>query len=119
MSGPEIWSPVESVAELSDGLEILIANANGTKVMGQQNTNNRAAVDASPVAGTNNISVSSNSGAQIITLEQTGSNWYFCVGEDQYLFAAGNNNNKTLKTSTKSNANNNNCGKWNISLSNS
>ena len=119
VSGPEIWSPVESVAELSDGLEILIANANGTKVMGQQNTNNRAAVDASPVAGTNNISVSSNSGAQIITLEQTGSNWYFCVGEDQYLFAAGNNNNKTLKTSTKSNANNNNCGKWNISLSNS
>ena len=102
VAGAEIeggWKLVEGAEDLADGLEIIIANADANKAMGTtQNTNNRAAVDLT--ASDSKKTAEVTEAHQVVTLEQTGDNWYLKVGEDQYLYASGGTKNQ-LKTAAK------------------
>lgn len=109
-AGGTTWTLVKSVGELTNGMEIVIADKDHEYAMGAQNTNNRAGVAVT--ADGDDLTITSE--VQIITLEAEGNNWMLNVGENQYLYAAGSSNNY-LKTSSSSTVGNN--GVFAISIS--
>ena len=95
---------VTDVSTLEAGDKILIAYINGDikKVMSTtQNTNNRAASVDFSINDDNTLTPGST--AQVITLEKTGTNYLFNVGNG-YLYAASSDKNY-LRTETTADAN--------------
>ena len=92
----EYFEKLTDISKLTDGSKIVITNGDGSKALSiTQNTNNRAAVDFD---STKQLKDQTN--VQEITLEKSGSNYYFKVGEDNYLYAASTSSNH-LKSSSK------------------
>ena len=96
---------VTDASTLADGDQIILVGIAGEKVyaMGEQKTSNRGATDVELDTDGNIIP---NSGMQVITLEGSTGAWYFCVGEDSYLYAASSSANQ-LKTGSASTASDN------------
>ena len=96
------YALVTDATTLAAGDRILIAYVDEkvAKAMGEQNTNNRAAVD---ITKNTDGTLTPDEGVQIITLEKNGSNYLFNVG-DGYLYAASSSSNQ-LKIEAKADAN--------------
>lgn len=108
------WTRVTNAASLADGNVIVIGKSDGTYALGTtQNTNNRNAISTS--SSDAGATISHPSGVQDISLEGSSGAWYFKVGTDSYLYAAGSGKgNNYLKSDTKTNVGDN--GKWAISI---
>lgn len=94
---------VTDASTLADGDQIILVGIAGEKVyaMGEQKTSNRGATDVELDTDGNIIP---NSGMQVITLEGSTDAWYFCVGEDSYLYAASSTSNYLKTGSATDNA---------------
>ena len=105
------WNLVTDAAELMPGMQVIIANVadeNVVKTMGQQNSNNRAAV-ASTVAGT---VLTPAAGTKVFTLVDAGNGKYALqLVNGNYLCAASSSSNN-LKEQTTNDAN----GQWTITI---
>lgn len=105
------WNLVTDAAELMPGMQVIIANIadeNVVKTMGQQNSNNRAAV-ASTVAGT---VLTPAAGTKVFTLVDAGNGKYALqLVNGKYLCAASSSSNN-LKEQTTNDAN----GQWTITI---
>lgn len=105
------WNLVTDAAELMPGMQVIIASVadeNVVKTMGQQNSNNRAAV-ASTVAGT---VLTPAAGTKVITLVDAGNGKYALqLVNGKYLCAASSSGNN-LKEQTTNDAN----GQWTITI---
>ena len=105
------WNLVTDAAELMPGMQVIIANIadeNVVKTMGQQNSNNRAAV-ASTVAGT---VLTPAAGTKVFTLVDAGNGKYALqLVNGNYLCAASSSSNN-LKEQTTNDAN----GQWTITI---
>lgn len=108
------WTRVTNAASLADGNVIVIGKSDGTYALGTtQNTNNRNAISTS--SSDAGATISHPSGVQDISLEGSSGAWYFKVGTNLYLYAAGSGSGKNyLKSDTKTNVGDN--GKWAISI---
>lgn len=103
VTGSGKYALVTDASTLVAGDKILIAYVNGTTVKAlstTQNTNNRAATD---VTKNSDDTLTPGDDAQVITLEKTGINYLFNVGNG-YLYAASSGSNY-LKTETDADAN--------------
>lgn len=110
---PGAWTKVTDVSELADGDEIVITDEDAAYAISTtQNNNNRSAVAVTASADGNTIEI--NDDVQIITLEASGDNWKFNVGDDAYLYASSGSSNQ-LKTASASTAGNN--GVWAVTAS--
>ncbi|MBQ7268850.1 MAG: bacterial Ig-like domain-containing protein [Bacteroidales bacterium] len=110
---PGAWTKVTDVSDLADGDEIVITDEDAAYAISTtQNTNNRSAVAVTASADGNTIEI--NDDVQIITLEASGDNWKFNVGDDAYLYASSGSSNQ-LKTAPASTAGNN--GVWAVTAS--
>lgn len=110
---PGAWTKVTDVSDLADGDEIVITDEDAAYAISTtQNTNNRSAVAVTASADGNTIEI--NDDVQIITLEASGDNWKFNVGDDAYLYASSASSNQ-LKTASASTAGNN--GVWAVTAS--
>lgn len=91
---------VTDASTLKDGDKVVIVNEGDSKAMGgnRERGNNRDAVDVTITDHTIN-SISSD--VQIITLEGRKNEWYFNVGNNQYLYAGGANSGNYLNTGSK------------------
>jgi len=91
---------VTDASTLKDGDKVVIVNEGDSKAMGgnRGSGNNRDAVDVTITDHTIN-SISSD--VQIITLEGRKNEWYFNVGNNQYLYAGGANSGNYLNTGSK------------------
>ena len=91
---------VTDASTLKDGDKVVIVNEGDSKAMGgnRESGNNRDAVDVTITDHTIN-SISSD--VQIITLEGRKNEWYFNVGNNQYLYAGGANSGNYLNTGSK------------------
>ncbi len=107
-----VWTLVENVNELEDGMQVVIANSSHTYAISTTQANNNRPAAAITSSG-NNITINS-ADVQIITLVASGDNWRLKVGNDQYLYAASNSSNH-LKTESLSTVGDN--GKFAISIS--
>ena len=94
---------VTDASTLKDGDKVVIVNEGDSKAMGgnRASGNNRDAVDVTITDHTIN-SISSD--VQIITLEGRKNEWYFNVGNNQYLYAGGANSGNYLNTGSKTSA---------------
>ena len=105
------WNLVTDAAELMPGMQVIIASVadeNVVKTMGQQNSNNRAAV-ASTVAGT---VLTPAAGTKVFTLVDAGNGKYALqLVNGKYLCAASSSSNN-LKEQTTNDAN----GQWTITI---
>lgn len=105
------WNLVTDAAELMPGMQVIIASVadeNIVKTMGQQNSNNRAAV-ASTVAGT---VLTPAAGTKVFTLVDAGNGKYALqLVNGNYLCAASSSSNN-LKEQTTNDAN----GQWTITI---
>lgn len=105
------WNLVTNAADLMPGMQVIIANIadeNVVKTMGQQNSNNRAAV-ASTVAGT---VLTPAAGTKVFTLVDAGNGKYALqLVNGNYLCAASSSSNN-LKEQTTNDAN----GQWTITI---
>lgn len=86
---------VTSTDQLISGRKYLIVDANKTKALGEQKTNNRAAVSISCTADI----IADNGDAYELTLGQSENKWTLNDGEG-YLYAASNSNNYLRREST-------------------
>ena len=87
---------VTDASTLAVGDQIILVGIAGDNAyaMAGQNNNNRATTTATI---NSDGSITPNYEMQVITLEGSTDAWYFCVGEDSYLYAASNTQNY-LKT---------------------
>lgn len=99
---------VTSEDQLIPGRKYIIVDANKTKALGQQNTNNRAAV--SIICTDDNI-IADKGNAYELTLGQDNNKWTLYDGEG-YLYAASSSNNYLWR---KSEIDNN--ARWSITIS--
>lgn len=105
------WNLVTDAAELMPGMQVIIASVadeNVVKTMGQQNSNNRAAV-ASTVAGT---VLTPAAGTKVFTLVDAGNGKFaFQAVNGSYLYASSSTKNYLVEKATND-AN----GQWTISI---
>ena len=105
------WNLVTDAADLMAGMQVIIANVadeNAVKTMGQQNSNNRAAV-ASTVAGT---VLTPAAGTKVFTLVDAGNGKFaFQAVNGSYLYASSSTKNYLVEKATND-AN----GQWTISI---
>lgn len=105
------WNLVTDAADLMAGMQVIIANVadeNAVKTMGQQNSNNRAAV-ASTVAGT---VLTPAAGTKVFTLVDAGNGKFaFQAVNGSYLYASSSTKNYLIEKATND-AN----GQWTISI---
>lgn len=85
-----------NINQLTNGTKIAIVayNSEYNKAMGKQASNNRESVEIEKKENT--IVFEDTNGVQIITVEKIDDVYYLCVGDNEYLYAAGG-------TSTKNN----------------
>ena len=97
---------------ITSGKHYVIANEEGTKVMGGQNENNRAAVGAS-LDGTT-LSVDSNAGAIEFVIYGPNASGHYTIYDDKtgYLYAASSSSNHLKTRENNSDAN----SQWTISI---
>ena len=90
---------VTDASTLAADDKIIIVNADADQALSAtQNTNNRAATDDFTVNDDNTLTP--GTAVQIITLEKDGTNYFFNVGDGEYLYAASKSSNWLRTTST-------------------
>ena len=110
----EYYELVTDASTLQDGDEVIIATPQYSYALSTtQNSNNRGRV---AVTITDDKIYDPASTVQILTLEKSGSVWYFKVSDGQYLYTTNSNSNNYLRTGTKTQ--NNVYNTWSISVSN-
>lgn len=101
---------VTNVSELANAAEIIIVNVDEDKALSTtQASNNRSGV---AVSSTNHV-IAAGDDVQVITLEASGDNWKFNVGDSKYLYAASSSGNQ-LKSAVVGTSGDN--GIWSIAI---
>jgi len=102
---------VTDASTLKAGDEVIIISPDSTYALGTtQNSNNRK---AEAITASEECVIVPGANIQIVTLEASGDNWKFKVGDDQYLYAASKSSNH-LKTASAATAGDN--GVWSIAI---
>lgn len=89
----DVFVKATSIADLEDGMEVIIVNDTYNNVMGEQHDNNFAAITVDINEGRTEATPYEGSTVTVLTLVKSGEYWYFKDEHGKYLYAASSSNN--------------------------